>query len=74
MTIRTWSRVDFITCIVLIEMVGYDCFIIFQYYLLNIKVLKFYENFEIMIFFFENFQQKKINFIILKFFENFLIL
>jgi len=28
-------------------MVGYNCFIIFQYYYLNIKILKFYENFEI---------------------------
>jgi hypothetical protein len=26
------------------EMVGYNCFIIFQYYHLNIKILKFYEN------------------------------
>ena len=25
-------------------MVGYNCFIIFQYYYLNIKILKFYEN------------------------------
>ena len=31
---------------VLTEMVGYNCFIIFQYYYLNIKILKFYENFE----------------------------
>jgi hypothetical protein len=31
----------------LTEMVGYNCFIIFQYYYLNIKILKFYENFEI---------------------------
>jgi hypothetical protein len=30
--------------IVLTEMVGYNCFIIFQYYYLNIKILKFYEN------------------------------
>ena len=29
------------------ELVGYNCFIIFQYYYLNIKILKFYENFEI---------------------------
>ena len=28
----------------LTEMVGYNCFIIFQYYYLNIKILKFYEN------------------------------
>jgi hypothetical protein len=34
-------------------MVGYNCFIIFQYYYLNIKILKFYENFEI----YENFMQ-----------------
>ena len=32
---------------ILTEMVGYNCFIIFQYYYLNIKILKFYENFEI---------------------------
>ena len=25
-------------------MVGYNCFIIFQYYYLHIKILKFYEN------------------------------
>jgi hypothetical protein len=30
--------------IVLTEIVGYYCFIIFQYYYLNIKILKFYEN------------------------------
>ena len=38
-------------------MAGYNCFIIFQYYYLNIKILKFYENFEnVIIFnFFENF-------------------
>jgi hypothetical protein len=29
-------------------MVGYNCFIIFQYYYLDIKILKFYENFEIL--------------------------
>jgi hypothetical protein len=46
--------------IVLTEMVGYNCFIIFQYYYLNIKYIKFwnfmkteiFENFEILIFFF----------------------
>ena len=32
-------------------MVGYNCFIIFQYHYLNIKILKFYEIFEIVIFF-----------------------
>ena len=28
-------------------MIGYNCFIIFQYYYLNIKILKCYENLEI---------------------------
>ncbi|CAB9543058.1 hypothetical protein BROOK1789C_665 [Bathymodiolus brooksi thiotrophic gill symbiont] len=32
--------------IVLTEMVGYNCFIIFQYYYLKIKILISYENFE----------------------------
>jgi hypothetical protein len=29
-------------------MVGYNCFIIFQYHYLNIKILKFYGNFELL--------------------------
>jgi hypothetical protein len=29
------------------EMVSYNCFIIFHYYYLNIKILKIYENFQI---------------------------
>jgi hypothetical protein len=29
------------------KIVGYDCFIILQYYYLDIKILKFYKNFEI---------------------------
>ena len=48
--------------VVLTEMVGYNCFIIFQYYYLNIKILKFYENWNFL-----NFE----NFIILKSYENF---
>ena len=31
--------------------VGYNCFIIFQYYYLNIKILKFYENWNFWNFF-----------------------
>jgi hypothetical protein len=58
-------------------MVGYICFIIFQYHYLNIKILKFYENFFenfINLNFFENFEifRKFWNFLkILKFSENF---
>ena len=38
-------------------MVGYNCFIIFQYYYLNIKILKFYENWNLLtIWKFEDFE------------------
>ena len=33
-------------------MVGYNCFIIFQYYYLNIKIFKFYGNWNFDIFYF----------------------
>ena len=50
-------------------MVGYNCFIIFQYYYLNIEILKFYENWNFLNFWkilsFWNFLK------ILKSYENF---
>ena len=66
---------NIITCLLLysdyciIVKVGYNYFIIFQYYYLNtcLKILKFYENLKKKL---KNFE----NFIILKFFENFEIL
>ena len=48
-------------------MVGYNCFIIFQYYYLNIKILNFFENY-IILKFFENFE------ILYEIFESFEIL
>jgi hypothetical protein len=51
-------------------MVGYNCFIISQYHYLNIKILKFYENFLKIL----SFWKKKFNFEIsesLIFSENF---